>query len=121
VARHRLRAWLRAAAPELETTTARDLELAWTEASTNAVRHAYRPGDATFSLDAELVGEEIVLEVRDHGTWREPLGQRGGWGLRLIRAVCDEVEVERGPDGTCVRMRHSLQRERAGAGAGASS
>jgi serine phosphatase RsbU (regulator of sigma subunit)/DNA-binding response OmpR family regulator len=119
VARHRLRAWLRTATPELETTTASDLELAWTEASTNAVRHAYGPGDATFSLEAELVGEEIVLEVRDHGTWREPLGQRGGWGLRLIRAVCDEVEVEQGPDGTCVRMRHSLQRERAGAGAGA--
>jgi serine phosphatase RsbU (regulator of sigma subunit)/DNA-binding response OmpR family regulator/anti-sigma regulatory factor (Ser/Thr protein kinase) len=117
VARHRLRAWLRTATPELEITTARDLELAWTEACTNAVRHAYGPGDATFSLDAELVGEQIVLEVRDHGTWREPLGQRGGWGLRLIHAVCDEVEVEQGPDGTRVRMRQSLQRERAGAGA----
>jgi serine phosphatase RsbU (regulator of sigma subunit)/DNA-binding response OmpR family regulator/anti-sigma regulatory factor (Ser/Thr protein kinase) len=108
VARHRLRAWLRAGVPELEIGVARDLELAWSEACTNAVRHAYGPRDATFSLGAELVGDEIVLDVRDNGSWREPRGERGGWGLRLIRAVCDAVEVERGPSGTRVRMRQSL-------------
>jgi serine phosphatase RsbU (regulator of sigma subunit)/DNA-binding response OmpR family regulator/anti-sigma regulatory factor (Ser/Thr protein kinase) len=117
VARHQLRAWLRVAAPELDLTVARDLELAWSEASTNAVRHAYGPGDATFSLRAELIGDEIVLEVRDHGTWREPLGGRGGWGLRIIRAVCDSVEVEREATGTCVRMTQPVHGEPAAAGA----
>jgi anti-sigma regulatory factor (Ser/Thr protein kinase) len=111
VARHRLRAWLGVAAPELEIGVARDLELAWSEACTNAVRHAYGPGDATFSLRAELIGSEVVLDVRDYGAWREPLGERGGWGLRLIRAVCDAVEVERGVTGTHVRMRQSLRPE----------
>ena len=118
VARHQLRAWLGGAVPELEVQVARDLELAWSEACTNAVRHAYGPGDATFALRVERVGHEIVLEVRDHGSWREPVGERGGWGLRLIRAVCDAVEVERGPAGTHVRMRQSLRPEPAVSGAG---
>lgn len=127
VGRHQLRAWLRVTAPELEIALARDLELAFSEACTNAVRHAYGPRDATFSMRAELVGNEIVLEVRDHGSWREPLGERGGWGLRLIRAVCEAVEVERGPIGTRVRMRQSLPLEpaassaRPAAGAGSQS
>ena len=111
VARHRLRAWLRIAAPELEIGVARDLELAWSEACTNALRHAYGPGDATFSLLAEVVRDEIVLEVRDYGTWREPLGEHGEWGLRLIRAVCLAVEVDRGVNGTLLRMRQSLHPE----------
>ncbi|HWC86072.1 MAG TPA: SpoIIE family protein phosphatase [Solirubrobacteraceae bacterium] len=118
VARHRLRTWLGTAAPELEIGVARDLELAWSEACTNAVRHAYGPGDATFSLRAERAGEEIVLEVRDYGSWREPLGDRGGWGLRIIRAVCDEVEVERGVTGTRVRMRQWVRPQSAATGAG---
>jgi len=116
-ARHQLRAWLRVAAPELDLTVARDLELACSEASTNAVRHAYGPGDATFSLRAELIADQIVLEVLDHGSWREPLREQGGWGLRIIRAVCDSVEVERGPTGTRVRMSQPLHGEPAAAGA----
>jgi serine phosphatase RsbU (regulator of sigma subunit)/CheY-like chemotaxis protein/anti-sigma regulatory factor (Ser/Thr protein kinase) len=117
VARHRLRAWLGLAARELDLGVARDLELAWSEACTNAVRHAYGPGDATFALRAERIGNEVVLEVRDHGRWREPLGQRGGWGLRLIRAVCESVEMEQGAAGTRVVMRQSLPAEPAAAGA----
>jgi serine phosphatase RsbU (regulator of sigma subunit)/CheY-like chemotaxis protein/anti-sigma regulatory factor (Ser/Thr protein kinase) len=119
LARHRLRAWLGLAARELDVGVARDLELAWSEACTNAVRHAYGPGDATFALRAERTGSEVVLEVRDHGRWREPLGQRGGWGLRLIRAVCERVEMEQGAAGTRVVMRQSLTAEPAAAGAAA--
>jgi anti-sigma regulatory factor (Ser/Thr protein kinase) len=109
VARHRLRAWLRVAAPELDLTASRDLELACSEACTNAVRHAYGPGDATFSLRVELLGQDIELEVADQGGWRERRGGQGGLGLELIRAVCDDVDVERGPAGTRVRMRRSVQ------------
>jgi len=53
VARHRLRAWFRAAAPDLDLAVPRDLELACSEACTNAVRHGYGPGEATFSLRVE--------------------------------------------------------------------
>jgi serine phosphatase RsbU (regulator of sigma subunit)/anti-sigma regulatory factor (Ser/Thr protein kinase) len=109
VARHRLREWLAVVAADLDEAVARDLELAWSEACTNAIRHAYGPADATFAVRAELADDDIVLEVQDHGSWREPRGDRGGWGLRLIRAVCDEVEVDRRQDGTCIRMRRVRQ------------
>jgi serine phosphatase RsbU (regulator of sigma subunit)/CheY-like chemotaxis protein/anti-sigma regulatory factor (Ser/Thr protein kinase) len=116
IARHRLRGWLDLAAADLDAAVVRDLELAFSEACTNAIRHAYGPADATFALRVELVDGDIVLEVQDHGRWREPRGDQGGWGLRLIEAVCDEVEVDRQPDGTRVRMRRARDVEPAVAG-----
>jgi serine phosphatase RsbU (regulator of sigma subunit)/CheY-like chemotaxis protein/anti-sigma regulatory factor (Ser/Thr protein kinase) len=107
--RHQLRAWLGAAVDGADPAVTRDLELACSEACTNSVRHAYGPADATFSLRAELIDSEIVLEVRDQGSWREPRGDQGGWGLHVIRSVCDAVEVERRPEGTKIRMRRSLR------------
>lgn len=109
VARHELRDWLAAAAAGVDLTVARGIELACSEACTNVVRHAYGPGDATFSLHAELVQDTVILEIRDHGTWREPRENQGGWGLQLIREVCDAVEVERRADGTRLRMLRGLQ------------
>lgn len=116
IARHRLRAWLEAAAAEIDLVVVRDLELACSEACTNAVRHAYGPADATFSLHAQLADAEVVLEVRDHGRWREPRGRHGGRGLPLIHAVCDAVEIERRTDGTRVRMRRALRGDVASSG-----
>jgi anti-sigma regulatory factor (Ser/Thr protein kinase) len=109
VVRHRLRAWLSATAEAVDAAVAQDLELACSEACTNAVRHAYGPADATFSVRADLHDGEVVLEVRDQGSWREPRGAQGGWGLRLIRAVCDAVEVDRRRDGTRVHMHRDLR------------
>jgi serine phosphatase RsbU (regulator of sigma subunit)/CheY-like chemotaxis protein/anti-sigma regulatory factor (Ser/Thr protein kinase) len=116
VARHRVRAWL-AAAVDVDIVVARDLELVCSEACTNAVRHAYGPADATFSLQARLVDGDVVLEVRDHGRWREPRGGHGGRGLQLIHAVCDAVEIDRRPDGTRLRMRRSLRDDVTSSGA----
>ena len=118
VSRRRLRSWLRTVAPELDQTLARDMELACSEACTNAVRHAYSPGDATFSLQAQILEQELLLEVRDHGHWREARGQHGGRGLALMRALCDTVEIQRSPEGTHVLMRRSLGAELELAGAG---
>ncbi|HEY3727938.1 MAG TPA: SpoIIE family protein phosphatase [Solirubrobacteraceae bacterium] len=108
LARHRLRAWLGVVDDGIDPAAVGDLELACSEACTNSVRHAYGPADATFSLHAELVGGAIVLEVRDQGNWREQRGAQGGWGLHLIRSICDTVEIQRKPDGTTVRMRRGL-------------
>jgi serine phosphatase RsbU (regulator of sigma subunit)/DNA-binding response OmpR family regulator/anti-sigma regulatory factor (Ser/Thr protein kinase) len=108
--RHQLRSWLAAVAPEGDLSVMQDVELACSEACTNAVRHAYGPADATFSLHAELDDGEFVFEVTDQGKWREPRGNRGGWGLHLIRQICDGVELDRGKDGTRVQMRLGLHR-----------
>ena len=48
VARHRLRAWLEENAPELDPVARADLEVAWSEACSNVVRHAYGPAEASF-------------------------------------------------------------------------
>jgi anti-sigma regulatory factor (Ser/Thr protein kinase) len=117
LARHQLRAWL-GAAGKVDSAMMRDLELACSEACTNVVRHAYGPADATFSLHAEVDRNEIRVDVRDHGSWRTPRGSEGGWGLRLIDAMCDAVEIERETDGTWVRMRRALRPELASSGAG---
>jgi anti-sigma regulatory factor (Ser/Thr protein kinase) len=108
IARHRLRTWLGASAAGLDRMVRSDLELAWSEACTNAVRHAYGSREATFSATANLEPTAVSLEVRDQGEWREPRGGQGGRGLPIMRQVCDEVVIERGSAGTTVRMRCRL-------------
>ena len=108
LARHRLGAWLSANAPELDRIGRSDLELAWSEACTNVVRHAYGPVDASFTADAERDGGLVSLTVRDQGRWRPQRVSHGGRGLTLMQAVCDEVEIDRRPDGTTVTMRRRL-------------
>ena len=109
-ARHRLGAWLTDHTPELDRVGRSDLELAWSEACTNVVRHAYGTGqdDQTFTAEAKRDGGSVSLAVTDQGRWRPPRPSDGGRGLSLIRAVCDEVLVDRRSDGTTVTMRRRL-------------
>ena len=100
-----LRRWLEAAgASEQETF---ELLVACGEAATNAIRHANGPGGGVFEVEAELDGE-VLLTVRDHGRWRNRRGSIGGRGLPIIESYVDTVEVQRGIDGTEVRMRRRL-------------
>ena len=108
LARHRLRVWLDENVPELDRVARGDLEVAWSEACTNVIRHAYGPVDATFEAMAARDGNVITLEVRDRGRWRPPRGQHGGRGMALMRNLCDEVSVDRRADGTTVTMRRTL-------------
>ncbi len=109
VARHGLRDWLRDSLPELDPIVASDLELAWAEACTNVVRHAYRSPHETFIAAAILEPDAICLEIADHGGWRGPSEREGGRGLPLMRQLCDELEIDRRPDGTTVKMRRVLK------------
>jgi anti-sigma regulatory factor (Ser/Thr protein kinase) len=108
LARHRLRVWLNENVPELDRVARSDLEVAWSEACTNVIRHAYGPGDATFGAIAARDGDAVSLEVRDTGQWRPPRGQHGGRGIALMRALCDEVRVDRRSEGTTVSMRRGF-------------
>ncbi|MGZ4243647.1 MAG: SpoIIE family protein phosphatase [Solirubrobacteraceae bacterium] len=109
LARHRLRVWLDENVPELDALARGDLEVAWSEACTNVIRHAYGPVDATFDATAARDGDAVVLEVRDRGQWRPPRGEHGGRGIALMRHLCEEVEVDRRSEGTTVTMRRSLR------------
>lgn len=108
LARHRLRVWLNENVPELDAMARCDLEVAWSEACTNVIRHAYGPADATFQATAERDGEAVSLQVRDTGQWRPPRGQHGGRGIALMRELCDEVRVDRRSEGTTVTMRRGF-------------
>ena len=66
------------------------------------------PRDATFQASAARDGDAVALQVRDTGRWRPPRGQHGGRGIALMRELCDEVQVDRRPEGTTVLMRRGF-------------
>ncbi len=78
----------------------------------NVVEHAYPAGhptdQRTLGIDACL-GAEGVLEivVRDRGRWQasEPQPDRGR-GLAMVQGLCDEFELQSGPNGTSATVRH---------------
>jgi anti-anti-sigma factor len=87
-----------------------DLLLAAGEAVANAVEHA---GAGTVELRAALVEAGVVeLTVADDGTWKEQVQEtHRGRGVGLMRALVDEVIVERGEGaarGTVVRLRRRV-------------
>jgi serine/threonine-protein kinase RsbW len=92
-----------------------DIALAITEATTNAVLHAYRdreePGNVT--VEAQREHDHVCFYVRDEGTGLAPrVDSPGlGLGLGLIAQVADSADV-RAPEtgGTEVVMRFNLER-----------
>jgi serine/threonine-protein kinase RsbW len=92
-----------------------DIALAVTEATTNAVLHAYRDREVpgTVTVTAELDGDHVSFAVRDEGSGLAPrVDSPGlGLGLGLIAQVADSADV-RAPEsgGTEVVMRFSVSR-----------
>jgi serine phosphatase RsbU (regulator of sigma subunit)/anti-sigma regulatory factor (Ser/Thr protein kinase) len=85
--------------------TAKEIVTAVSEASTNAIEHAYGPGGGTISIAGSSQDDVIEMTVRDTGGWRGSSRGGRGNGLRLIRGLMDEVTVEASDEGTAVRMR----------------
>ena len=108
VARHRLRAWLEENAPELDAISRADLEVAWSEACSNVVRHAYGPFEASFDAHARREDNRVLMTVRDTGRWRAPGNRSGGRGLPLMQQLADELVIDRQPDSTTVTMIREL-------------
>ncbi|MGH3472892.1 MAG: ATP-binding SpoIIE family protein phosphatase, partial [Nocardioidaceae bacterium] len=107
-ARHRLRAWLDAAA--VDAGTASNVLLAAGEAVNNAMEHGcHLDPDRTVSIEAFANPGRIVVTVTDWGRWasdtsasrREP---SGGRGLTLIHALSERVTTSRSSTGTRLTM-----------------
>ncbi len=133
--RQHLRAWLAARGAPDEAAT--DAVIAVSEAANNAIEHAYGAGDGAFDVHAWIDGQDLFVDVRDDGAWRdrhttEPAvvsaavggsdqasrpdpSERAsrataGRGIGMIRSTMDEVRVERSDSGTRVSMRRRLWR-----------
>jgi anti-sigma regulatory factor (Ser/Thr protein kinase) len=109
--RRALRQWLRATA--VADDDANDVLVACGEACANVVRHAYPAAAGDMVLSARVTDGVLEVTVSDHGRWRPPAARGGGWGLQLIRGLMDTVDLDRGQNGTVVRMRRTLQSGRA--------
>ena len=109
--RSTLRRWLKEAAVSEADVNA--VLVACGEACANVVQHAYSgqtsPGELV--MEARLDGESLQVRVRDHGHWRPAADRGGGWGLQLMGALMDDVDVEHTPGGTDVRLRRRVQVE----------
>jgi PAS domain S-box-containing protein len=102
-----LRRWLRNG--EGDDREIAEILTATGEAAANAIEHGGSiAGGPPFEVSGQLVGDEVEIVVRDSGGWRERQRSEGGRGLVLMRALMDSVDVDRGPDGTTVRMRRRL-------------
>ena len=64
------------------------------------------------SLTAELTGSELLIAVRDEGTWKEAPREEpsiGGWGLPLMRSLSQSLTIEHDDGkGTNVTARYEL-------------
>lgn len=105
--RRELGRWLRASG--ISDAEAYELQVACGEACSNAIAHAYPPGDAHFAVRAERENDEVLIEVGDFGAWRPPRGGSGGRGLALIEQLTDSLDIDRGIAGTTVRMRRRMK------------
>jgi len=104
--RHLLRRWLAGHGAGPDETY--DITVAVQEAAANAVEHAYAPGMAAFSVDAENREGLVVVTVTDRGNWRDARGENRGRGLPLMRGLMESVDVEPADGGTSVVLRRTL-------------
>ena len=79
------------------------------EAAANAIEHAYGPKEAAFEVEALVESGRLEIAVRDKGRWRTPRGPMRGHGLKMMRELMKSVEVASGPEGTMIRLSHTLR------------
>ncbi len=105
VARHAVRDWLTRLGVDVDM--AADVLLATGEAVANAVEHS-----GAGRIDVELgcpVPGTLRIVVRDDGHWKAPVvSPHRGRGFGLMRTLMDECTVQRGDDGTVVRLAHRV-------------
>ena len=82
-----------------------DLLVAAGEAIGNAIEHAYQGQCGALRVRGRATADSVTVEIRDFGVWHSDVAVEGrGFGLPLMRAFADAVEVERTPFGTRVEL-----------------
>jgi len=88
----------------LDSSRAASLQIAVGEAVNNAIEHAYGVTPGTVRVRARDEDGRLVVEILDTGEWRRTRLDGGGRGLRIMRALIDDVSVETAGSGTTVRL-----------------
>jgi serine/threonine-protein kinase RsbW len=97
--------------------TLADLKLAITEATSNAVRHAYaNGGGGVVDIAYRLQGDRLEVEVADSGPGFDLVARNGdpeelsegGLGIAIIQAIADEFELRSDKDGSRLRFAKNL-------------
>ena len=103
--RVRLRGWLDAAG--VDGSAADDLIAACSEAVNNAIEHPAEPTQPAVEVLGSIDGRTVILTVRDFGGWPDiaPSRDREHYGLPLMRALTDTVDIAPSPGGTTVTLR----------------
>lgn len=106
VIRDHLRQWLTLAGIDAETRA--DALLAVGEAASNAAEHAPIGAgrNVDLTLGATVSNGRLRVTVSDNGRWRTPPEVAGhrGHGIRLIRALVDDVGLITTEQGTTITM-----------------
>jgi anti-sigma regulatory factor (Ser/Thr protein kinase) len=101
-------------APLLAREVLDDMRLIVTELVTNSVRHS--DGGTQVSVDVEVTGDRVRIEVTDSGTGFTPRprtpgqSREGGWGLHLVDRLADRWGVSGEAGGTRVWLEIDLRR-----------
>ena len=109
---------------QIPKKTAFGLALALEESASNIVNHALRRvAQQTFTVRFEDAGDEIFIELRDHGPEFDPTvwagssagtksqDASGGWGIQLVRRHLDEIRYERKAGENILRLGKRLTPE----------
>ncbi len=87
---------LRALSADLRLSADRQfaLQVAVGEALMNVVEHAYGAQKGPVRLEVTADSRNIMVDIEDHGKWRAPRDDGRGWGLPIMRELCESVETE---------------------------
>lgn len=109
--RQALRAFLHTL--DVDDTKIDDIVTAAGEALANAIEHAYGPTQrGEVELHARAGPLRLTVDVSDTGRFVERSRRSGrGYGLRIVDAIADEVEIDHGSHGTRIRMGFALSRQ----------
>jgi PAS domain S-box-containing protein len=100
--RDELRVWL--GRQNVGRRQAEDVILACSEATANAMEHAYGNREGPIEIRGRREPDRVVVSVADSGRWRPPREDERGRGLGVIDAMMDRVDILKRADGTEVRM-----------------
>ncbi len=90
--------------------TALSVQLAVSEAVTNAIVHGFRDGgEGEIELAAEVVDGDLVVRVTDNGVGMQPnpRSEGLGMGLSIMGRVADDLRLRAPNGGTEVLLRFS--------------